>query len=261
MKMASRPSASFSLIRNGQLGQPVHGHHHLPGRRRRRVPLPPQDGLERAAVPAPVADPRLFPRMRRRVGQPGLRERDRGPPGRAPQSVRLLRDAGRHPGECVRTGLRSRGGGGRLLRFLPARLRRRRGRRRLGGLVGSVPDPRLAPPARRADGPASRRGRGAGGPEAGGPGPAPVRSAGSRLSGGRLPDTGAAGARGARSGGARPASPAGLPDGSGACPAGGPPGQGAAVWASSVGGPPGAGPPGAGPPGAGLRRPLRRCLP
>ncbi|HEY1002915.1 MAG TPA: hypothetical protein VGD83_25055, partial [Streptosporangiaceae bacterium] len=51
-----------------------------------------------------------------------------------------------------------------------------------------------------------------------------------------------------------------------ACPAGGPPGQGAAVWASSVGGPPGAGPPGAGPPGAGppdagLRRPLRRCLP
>ncbi len=38
----------------GQLGQPVHGQHDLGGRRYGRIPLAPEDGLERAAVPAPV---------------------------------------------------------------------------------------------------------------------------------------------------------------------------------------------------------------
>ena len=59
---------------------------------------------------AAVTGPWLLPGMRRRIGQPGVRDRYRGAPGRAAGPVGLTRDAGRDPGELGRVGLRLRGG-------------------------------------------------------------------------------------------------------------------------------------------------------
>src|ERR1039458_7507132 len=71
IKIASTAGAQPLLDPRGQPRQPVDRLDHLSGRCGRRVPLPPQDALDGAAVPAAVGGARPLPRMRPRERQPG----------------------------------------------------------------------------------------------------------------------------------------------------------------------------------------------
>ena len=86
----------------GKFGEPVHRLDHLRRRRCGRVPLAPQDALDRAAVPAAVRGERVFARMRGREGQPGSQGRSGGPQGRSATAVRLPRHPRRDAGELRR---------------------------------------------------------------------------------------------------------------------------------------------------------------
>ena len=138
--MPSRPATSLSLICWRQFGQPVDGQHGLVRYVRGRFPLPPQHGLQRAAVPAAIAQVGLGRLVRVGERQPG--------PGRAGRSL---------------------GGQAAPVGFQPAPVRGRPGRARSAsraaargasaGTTGAVPyglglgrTRALAPPTGTADG-------------------------------------------------------------------------------------------------------------